>query len=108
VDELKRTSSMKWMNWRGRHKRLKGSLRNTRNGNKGSTTIFVSYARASALLVILSLQLLWLDAVNICGLMCGLMPVWCVDSYAGLMWWYFVSGSLLMCEMLIVVIWLLG
>ena len=25
--------------------------------------------------------------------------VWCVDSYAGLMWWYSVSGLLLTCEM---------
>jgi hypothetical protein len=66
-------SSIKWMNWRERQKRLKGSLRNTRNGNKTSTTISVGYARASALLVILSLQLLRLDAVNICDLMCGLI-----------------------------------
>jgi hypothetical protein len=35
--------------------------------------MFMSYARASALFITLSLQLLWLDAVNICGLMCGLM-----------------------------------
>jgi hypothetical protein len=82
-------SSVKWMNWRGRQKRLKGSLRNTRNGNRRSTTIFVSYAHALALLLTLSLQLPRLDAVNICGLMCGLIwrfdvctriPVWCGDT----------------------------
>jgi hypothetical protein len=33
----------------------------------------MSYARASAHLVTLSLQLLGLDVVNICGLMYGLM-----------------------------------
>jgi len=87
-------SSIKWMNWRERQKRLKGSLRNTRNDNRRSTTISVSYAHALALLIILSLQLLWLDAVNICGLMCWLMchfnvwthmPIWSLDSYANLM-----------------------
>jgi hypothetical protein len=45
VDELKRKTE----------KKLKGSLRNTRNDNRRSTTISVSYARASALLEILRL-----------------------------------------------------
>ena len=75
VDELKRKTEK--------------TKRETRNDNRRSTTISMSYAHASALLVILSLQLLRLDAVNICGLMCGLMcrfdvwtcmPVWCGDS----------------------------
>jgi hypothetical protein len=65
--------SIKWMNQRGRHKRMKGSLKNTRNGNRRRKIITVSYARASTLLVTLSLQLLRLDAVNIYGLMYGLM-----------------------------------
>jgi hypothetical protein len=84
------------MNWRERQKRLKGSLRNTRNGNRGSTTISVSYARALALLIILSLPLLQLDAVNICGLMCRLMcrfdvwtcmSVWCGDTLSVVRCW---------------------
>ena len=48
--------------------------------------ISVSYAHAFALLVTLSLQLLRLDAVNVYGLMCGLMCRFDVDSYACLMW----------------------
>ena len=88
--------SIKWMNWRGRQKRLKGNLKNTRNGNRRSITISVSYAHALALLIILSLQLLWLDAVNICGLMCGLMcrfdvwtrmPVWYGDTLTVACYW---------------------
>jgi hypothetical protein len=52
---------------------MKGTLRNSRNCNKGSTIGSVSKSCASALLVTLSIQLLWLDTLNICSLMCGLM-----------------------------------
>ena len=89
-------SSIKWMNWRGRQKKTERELEEYKKWQQKSTTISVSYARASALLLILSLQLLRLDAVNICGLMCGLMcrfdvwtrmPVWCGDTLSVVHCW---------------------
>ena len=86
------TSSNKWINWRGRQKRLKGSLRSSKYSNRRSTISYVRISCASALLLVtLSRQLCWLAAVNICGLMCVLVCwfdvvklsvdcCWCVNS----------------------------
>ena len=84
------TSSNKWMNWRGRQKRLKESLRSSRYSNRRSTISYVRISCASTLLLVsLSRQLCWLDVVNICGLMCTHVLVW---------WGETVSGLLLMCK----------
>jgi hypothetical protein len=65
-------SSIKWMNWRGRQKtereleEYKKQQQEEYNNLRELCTRFNSSGNSS-------LQLQWLDAVNICGLMCGLM-----------------------------------